>query len=67
MGGLSVGEWIAILLPLVAIELGLIIWALVDLSRRHTVRGGSRFVWLLVILFFNGLGPIVYLAWGRNE
>jgi hypothetical protein len=67
VAGLSVGEWIAILLPLVAIELGLIIWAIVDLSRRQTVRGGSRLLWLLVILFFNGLGPIVYLAWGRNE
>ncbi len=67
MGGLSLGELVAILLPLIAIELGLIIWALVDLSRRRTVKGGSRLLWVLVILVFNGLGPILYLAWGRNE
>jgi hypothetical protein len=67
LAGLSVGEWVAILLPLMAIELGLLIWALVDLSRRHAVKGGSRLLWVLIILFFNGLGPILYLAWGRNE
>jgi hypothetical protein len=65
--GLSTGETVAVLLPLVAIELGLIIWALLDLRRRTTVKGGSRLLWLLVILFFTTLGPIVYLAWGRNE
>ena len=67
MDGLSLGEWMAILLPLVALELGLMIWALVDLSRRQTVKGGSRLLWVLVILVFNTLGPILYLAWGRNE
>ena len=67
MDGLSPGELVAVLLPLVAIELGLIIWALLDLRKRKTVKGGSRLVWLLVILFFTTLGPIVYLAWGRNE
>jgi hypothetical protein len=67
VGGLSTGELIAILLPLIAIELGLIVWALMDLARRQTVKGGSRLLWLLVILCFTTLGPIVYLAWGRNE
>lgn len=67
MGGLSSGELIAILLPLLIIELGLIVWALKDLARRQTVKGGSRLLWLLVILCFNTIGPIAYLAWGRNE
>ncbi len=68
MAGLTLGELIAIVLPLAAIELGLLVWALLDLSRRKQVRGGSRLVWLLVVVvFFSMLGPILYLAWGRNE
>jgi hypothetical protein len=67
VGGLSTGELIAILLPLVIIELGLIVWALMDLARRQSVKGGSRLLWLLVILCFTTIGPIVYLVWGRNE
>jgi hypothetical protein len=67
VGGLSTGELIAILLPLVVIELGLIVWALMDLARRQTVKGGSRLLWLLLILCFTTIGPIAYLAWGRNE
>jgi hypothetical protein len=58
---------LAVLLPLLAIQLGLLIWALVDLARRERVRGGSKVVWLLVILLVNTLGSIVYLVWGREE
>ncbi len=63
----NAGELLAVIIPLAALELGLLAWALVDLIKRDTVRGGSKVVWVLVILFFNLLGPILYLAWGRNE
>jgi hypothetical protein len=57
----------AVLLPLLLIQLGLIVWALVDLSKRERVKGGSKIVWVLVILIFEFIGPILYLAWGREE
>jgi hypothetical protein len=66
LGGLSTGELLAIFIPLAILELGLLAWALVDLSRRDVVRGGSRLLWVLVIVLFNLLGPILYLTWGRN-
>lgn len=65
--GLTLGELVAILLPLAAIQLGLMVWAFVDLSRRRHVRGGSRLLWVFIILLVNIVGPIVYLVWGRNE
>jgi hypothetical protein len=40
--------------------------ALVDLAHRQAVKGGSRLLWLLLILCFTTIGPIAYLAWGRN-
>jgi hypothetical protein len=57
----------AVVIPLLLIQLGLIVWALVDLTKRERVRGGSKVVWVLVILLLEFIGPIVYLAWGREE
>ena len=58
----------AVLVPLVAIELGLTVWAFVDLLRRpaDAVRGGGKLIWVLVILLLSVVGPIVYLVAGRK-
>ena len=55
------------LIPLIILELGLMIFALVDLIRREKVRGDSKVVWALIIIFINLIGPIVYLIGGRGE
>ena len=60
------GAVLAALVPLVVIEVGLWIWALIDLVRRDRVRGGSKLLWVVMIILFEVVGPIVYLAWGRN-
>jgi hypothetical protein len=41
--------------------------ALVDLVKRKNVRGGNKLVWVLLIIFINIIGPIVYLVGGRGE
>jgi phospholipase D-like protein len=59
---------IALLIPIVVIQLGLMIAALVDLERdERRVRGGSKLVWAVVIVFINILGPILYFVAGREE
>ena len=59
---------VALLVPIVAIQIGLMIAALVDLERsERRVRGGSKVVWALVIVFVNILGPILYFVAGREE
>ena len=55
------------LIPLFIIQLSLMIIALVDLVRRQMVRGDSKVVWALIIIFINLIGPIVYLIGGRGE
>lgn len=62
---ISTGELILYLLPVIAIQLALMVYALVDLARRGEVRGGSKALWAAAILLINFIGPIVYLAWGR--
>lgn len=58
--------YIPLLIPLLAIQLGLIIAALIDLWRREQTKG-PKWVWLLVILFVNLIGPIIYFMVGRDE
>jgi len=41
-------------------------FALVDLNRHERTKG-SKWVWALVIIFVNLIGPIVYLVIGREE
>jgi hypothetical protein len=47
------------LLPLVVIQIGLLVWTLVDLSKPgRRVRGESKLVWVLVVVLVNLIGPI---------
>jgi hypothetical protein len=56
----------ALILALFIVQLSLQLYALVDLMRRDAVRGGKKWVWLLVIAFGNLLGALVYLIAGTR-
>ena len=61
-------ELIPLLVPLIALELGLAVWALWDLTRPgRRVRGESRLLWGVIILFVSLVGPILYFVAGRQE
>jgi Phospholipase_D-nuclease N-terminal len=57
-----------ILLPLVLIELGLVLFSLVDLFKpERRVVGNNKLVWALIIVLVGTIGPIVYLLAGRKQ
>jgi hypothetical protein len=56
---------IAIIIALAAAQVAAQVYALVDLARRDAVRGGRKWVWVLVIAFGNLPGAIAYLVAGR--
>jgi hypothetical protein len=56
-----------LLTPIIIVELVLIIFALRDLIRpERTVRGNSKLLWGIVIVFISLLGPILYFVVGRE-
>ena len=55
-----------LLIPVILIQLTLVVFALADLLRRENTRG-PKWVWALVILFVNMIGPIIYFLVGRDE
>ena len=68
MPPLSTEQILALLAPVILIQLGLMIAALYDLEKaERRVRGGSKLVWALVIVFLNIIGPILYFVAGREE
>ena len=64
MNGLR--ELLPYLIPIVLLQLVLIVAALLDLARREHTRG-PKWVWVLIIVFINLIGPIIYFVVGREE
>ena len=60
-------SYIPLLIPLLIIEIGLLIIALVDLIRRENVKHLPKWAWAVIIIVLNFIGPIAYLIVGREE
>ncbi|MCW5865385.1 MAG: PLDc_N domain-containing protein [Anaerolineae bacterium] len=58
--------YLPFLIPIVLLQLLLIVVALVDLVRRPKVNG-PKWVWVVIILLINFIGPIAYFLVGRRE
>ena len=59
-------NYLLFLIPLVLLQLGLMIFCLVDLARREKTRG-PKWLWAIIIVLGELLGPIIYLLVGREE
>ena len=61
---LSNVNW-ALIAPLLAVQVILAIVAIIDIARIHATNG-PKWVWVLVALFINTIGPIIYFIFGRK-
>jgi hypothetical protein len=58
----------AFLVPLLVLQLVLLVVALYDLTRpERRVKGDSKVVWALIIIFVNLIGPLIYFLFGRED
>ncbi len=62
----NLNQWLPLLIPILLLQLGLMIFGLLDLVRRERTKG-PKWAWALVIIFVNFVGPILYLMIGREE
>ncbi len=61
-------KYLPLLVPIMLIEMGLLIFALLDLLKRPEEQlKGSKTMWLLIVVLVNIIGPIVYFALGRKD
>lgn len=59
-------QLLPLLIPLFLIQLGLMVAALIDLIKREKTRG-PKWMWIIIVVFVNMIGPIVYFVVGREE
>lgn len=55
-----------IIAPIIVIQLILLIIALIDLSKINQTNG-PKWLWAIIIIFVNILGPIIYFVFGRKQ
>ncbi len=68
MNNLDLTKILPLLIPIVIIQLGMQIYALVDLYRQPAERiKGSKWLWVAIIVLGEILGPIVYFIVARKE
>jgi hypothetical protein len=48
-------------------ELILLIWALIDILHRKRVNRRNNVLWIIVVVLFMIIGPVIYLLLGRRE
>jgi len=56
---------LAIVVPLLIVQLVLMIAALVSVVKKE-VPGSDKILWILIIIFVSTIGPIIYFAVGSN-
>jgi hypothetical protein len=59
-------QYLPLIIPLIVIQLILMVVALNDLAHRETVRG-PRWLWVVIIVLGEMIGPVAYLLIGRVE
>jgi len=60
-------EYLPFLIPLVVAELALAIIALVHVLRHPNYKFGNKVIWIVVVLFVQFLGPVIYFVFGRGD
>jgi len=60
-------KFLPLIIPLVLLQLILMVVALLDLSKREKVRWLPKWLWAIIIIIGELIGPIVYLLAGREE
>lgn len=57
-----------LLIPIIILQLGLQIAALVNLAKRRKVRFDNKLIWIIIIIFGSMIGSIIYfIARGDEE
>lgn len=64
---MSDSQLILMILPLIILQFTLMLIALIHILRHDHYKTGNRLIWILIVVFLNLLGPILYFTIGRGE
>lgn len=58
--------YLPLVIPIILIDLGLKIAAVLDIRKQPKLRG-PKWMWVLIALFVNLIGPILYFTLARED
>ena len=59
--------YLPFLIPVAVLELVLLVVALVHILTHKSYKHGSRALWIVIVILFEIIGPIVYFVIGRSD
>ena len=64
----EITEFLPFLIPLVIVQFGLLAYTIHHILTHNTYKRGNRALWLvIVIVFMNYVGPILYFLLGKED
>lgn len=60
-------EYLPFLVPLIIVQFALAIIAVIHVIKHPNYRFGNQVMWLIVVLFLQFVGPVIYFVFGRGE
>lgn len=68
MGNLEIlREYYVFLIPIIILQIILAISALIHVLKNPKYRFGNKTMWILIVLFVQIIGPVIYFAFGRGD
>ncbi|HHT77639.1 MAG TPA: hypothetical protein GXZ67_07140 [Clostridiaceae bacterium] len=64
----DIQEYLPLIIPLVAVQLGLLVYTIIHIMTHTTYKRGTRTIWLVVaIVGMQFIGPILYFLLGKES
>ena len=63
----SIINLLPLIIPLVLIQFGLVIAALIHILRHETYKQGNRVFWVVAVFCLSIIGPVLYFIIGRDD
>ena len=63
----NIGEYLPFLIPIIIIELVLMVTALIHVLRHDNYKILNRPVWVVIVVFIQIIGPVIYFVFGRSD
>jgi hypothetical protein len=60
-------KFYAAIIPIVLLNVVMVVWCLIDWSKRKNFKLLDKKVWIFIILFVQLFGPLAYLLAGRGD
>ncbi|MCR3759681.1 PLD nuclease N-terminal domain-containing protein [Clostridium felsineum] len=63
----NISQYIPFLIPIAIIEIGLALSAVIHILKHRSFRFGNTALWLVIVIVFEIIGPILYFTFGKGD